>query len=181
MSKKILRKKKITYRKNNFKDVSIKFSSLKKILKLTHLKNKKKIGGYYPINYEIDSLEILKKLFKIGYKISLPVIKKKNQMDFFEWSFDEPLRVGKMGIPEPIQQKKIYPDVLLVPLVAFDKSNYRLGYGGGYYDRYIQKITKIKKILTVGLAFSFQKVNKLSVNEYDKKLDFVLTERKIRL
>ena len=177
MSKKILRKKILIYRKNNFKPISIKLSSLKEILKISHLKSKKKIGGYYPINCEIDTLEILKELFKLGHKISLPVIKEKKQMDFFEWSFDDPLRVGKMGIPEPFQLKKIYPDVILVPLVAFDEYNYRLGYGGGYYDRYIEKANKTKKILTIGLAFSFQKVNKLSVNDHDKKLDFILTER----
>jgi len=98
-------------------------------------------------------------------------------MDFFEWSFDDPLHVGNMGIPEPHQIKKVYPDVILVPLVAYDKYNYRLGYGGGYYDRYIQKISKRKKILTIGLAFSFQKVNKLPINDNDKKLDFILTEK----
>ena len=177
MSKKILRKKKLTFRKNNFKTIKIKIISIKKILKLFNLKSNTKIGGYYPINHEIDSLEMLKKLFELGYKISLPVIKENNQMDFFDWSFDKPLCVGKMGIPEPFQLKKIYPDVIFVPLVAFDKYNYRLGYGGGYYDRYIEKINKIKKILTIGLAFSFQKVNKLPVNKHDKKLDFILSER----
>tara|TARA_Y100000588_G_scaffold120097_1_gene131472 strand:+ start:164 stop:466 length:303 start_codon:yes stop_codon:yes gene_type:complete len=98
-------------------------------------------------------------------------------MEFFEWSFKEPLQVGKMGIPEPSKLKKVYPDIILVPLVGYDKYNYRLGYGGGYYDRYIQKIKKIKKTLTVGIAFSFQKVNKLKVSNHDKKLNFVLTEK----
>ena len=98
-------------------------------------------------------------------------------MDFFEWSFNDPLYVNKMGIPEPDQTKKVYPDILLVPLVAYDKYNFRLGYGGGYYDRYIQKISNIKKILTIGLAFSFQKSDKIPINNNDKKLDFILTER----
>lgn len=175
VSKKFLRKKILVLRKKNFRTNGIKYSSLKDILKKFSLL--KKIGGYYPINYEIDSLKILKKLFKTGYKISLPVTKKNNRMDFFEWSFKDPLRVGTMGIPEPYRHKKIYPDIILVPLVAFDKYNHRLGYGGGYYDRYIKKINKIKKVITIGLAFSFQKVNKLSVNNYDRKLDFILTER----
>ena len=82
-----------------------------------------------------------------------------------------------MGIPEPDQTKKVYPDILLVPLVAYDKYNFRLGYGGGYYDRYIQKISNIKKILTIGLAFSFQKMDKIPINDNDKKLNFILTER----
>ena len=177
MSKKIVRKKILLYRKINFKLISVKYSLLKEILKKFNFSKKKKIGAYYPINYEIECFEILKKLEQIGYKISLPVIKRKNEMDFFEWSFDDPLHVGKMGIPEPHQIKKVYPDVILVPLVAYDKYNYRLGYGGGYYDRYIQKISKRKKILTIGLAFSFQKVNKLPINDNDKKLDFILTEK----
>ena len=98
-------------------------------------------------------------------------------MDFYSWSFEDPLYVGNMGIPEPLKTKKVYPDILLVPLVAYDKYNYRLGYGGGYYDKYIQKISNIKKILTIGLAFSFQKMDKIPINQNDKKLDFILTER----
>ena len=64
--------------------------------------------------------------------------------------------------------------------MAFNKQKYRLGYGGGYYDRYIQKIKRIKKILTIGMAFSFQKVKTLPINEYDKKLDFIFTENYIK-
>ena len=79
-----------------------------------------------------------------------------------------------------LQKKKIYPDILLVPLVAFNKNKFRLGYGGGYYDRYIEKINKIKKILTIGMAFSFQEVKILPVNQYDKKLDFIFTENYIK-
>tara|TARA_B100001741_G_scaffold211511_1_gene175051 strand:+ start:206 stop:409 length:204 start_codon:yes stop_codon:yes gene_type:complete len=67
---------------------------------------------------------------------------------------------------------------LLVPLVAFNKYKFRLGYGGGYYDRYIHK-TK-KKILTIGMAFSFQEVKILSINKHDKKLDFIFTEKYIK-
>ena len=101
-------------------------------------------------------------------------------MDFFEWSYKDPLLVGKIGIPEPISKKKVYPDILLVPLVAFNKNKFRLGYGGGYYDRYIKKIKKIKKILTVGLAFSFQEVRIMPINVHDEKLDFIFTENHIR-
>jgi len=177
--KKILRKKIYNYRKNYYKLVSLKYSLLKNILKKFKLQNKV-IGGYFPINYEIDCLEILKKLEKSGHKISLPIIRKGNKMDFFEWSFLEPLSIGKIGIPEPFLKKKMYPDILLVPLLAFDKQKFRLGYGGGYYDRYIQKILNIKKILTIGVAFSFQEVLKLPINKHDKKLDFIFTENYIK-
>jgi len=163
--KNILRKKILVYRKNNYRIVGLKYSLLKDILKKFNLLKNKKIGAYFPINYEINCLEILKQLEKSGHKISLPITKKRNKMDFFEWSFKEPLLIGKIGIPEPYSKKKVYPDILLVPLVAFNKYKFRLGYGGGYYDRYIQKIKKIKKILTIGMAFSFQEVRKLPINE----------------
>ena len=180
MIKKKLRNKILIYRKDNYKFIRPKYYLLKDILKKFNLLKNKKIGAYFPINYEIDSLEILKQLEKSGHKISLPITRKRNQMDFFEWSYKDPLLMGKIGIPEPIPKKKIYPDVLLVPLVAFNKYKFRLGYGGGYYDRYIQKIKKIKKIATVGLAFSFQEVKDLPKNKYDKKLDFILTENNIK-
>ena len=180
MPKNILRKKILVHRKNNYRIVNLKFSLLKDILKKFNLLKNKKIGAYFPINYEIDCLEILKQLEKFGHKISLPITKKGNKMDFFEWSLKEPLLIGKIGIPEPYSKKKVYPDILLVPLVAFNKYKFRLGYGGGYYDRYIQKIKKIKKILTIGMAFSFQEVAKLPISRYDKKLDFIFTENYIK-
>ena len=180
MPKNILRKKILFYRKNNYRIVGLKYSLLKDILKKFNLLKNKKIGAYFPINYEIDCLEILKQLEKSGHKISLPITKKGNKMDFFEWSFKKPLLIGKIGIPEPCSKKKVYPDILLVPLVAFNKYKFRLGYGGGYYDRYIQKIKKIKKILTIGMAFSFQEVRKLPINKHDKKLDYIFTENYIK-
>ena len=99
-------------------------------------------------------------------------------MDFFYWSTKDPLVINKYGIPEPISNKVKYPDILLVPLVAYDKNLNRIGYGGGFYDRYIKKIKKNKKIITIGLAYSFQKVKKMPINEYDIKLDFIVTEKK---
>ena len=178
MSKKKLRKEIIFFRKNNYKNININLSLLKEILKNHNCLEKKNIGAYYPINNEFNCCEALKKLKYLGNKISLPVIKKKKQMDFYEWSFHEPLTVGQMGVPEPYERKKVSPDVLLVPLVAFDEYKFRLGYGGGFYDRYINKISKFKKILTIGIAFSFQQVSKLPSNNYDKKLDYILTEKK---
>ena len=100
-------------------------------------------------------------------------------MEFYKWCIDDLLLVNKYGIPEPVTSNKVYPDILFVPLVAFDKKLNRLGYGGGFYDRYIQKISKIKKIVKVGLAFSFQKLKNIPTNKYDKKLDLIITEKEI--
>ena len=100
-------------------------------------------------------------------------------MNFYEWSFETPLSINTYGIPEPISNKIVYPDALLVPFVAFDKSRNRLGYGGGYYDRYIAKIKKKKNVITIGLGFSFQRADKLPFNKNDIKLNYIITEKNI--
>ena len=115
---------------------------------------------------------------KKGEKVDY-AIKKDNQMNFYSWSRNDPLKINKFGIPEPVSSKIFYPDILFVPLVAYDSSLNRLGYGGGYYDRYIEKIEKIKKVTKIGLAFSFQKISSIPINQYDKKLDFIVTEKGI--
>ena len=99
-------------------------------------------------------------------------------MDFYGFSFYEPLIVNKYGIPEPKKTRVIHPDVILIPMVAFDKKLNRLGYGGGYYDRFLKKYEK-NRIIKIGLAISCQEVKKLPLNSFDKKMDFVLTEKKI--
>ena len=78
--------------------------------------------------------------------ISLPKIKKNFEMNFFPWSTKQPLEINKFGIPEPTSNKIVYPNILLVPLVAYDEKLNRIGYGGGFYDRYIRKIKKEKKL-----------------------------------
>ena len=86
-------------------------------------------------------------------------------------------QLNKYGIPEPTSDQIVYPSILLVPLVAFDNHLNRIGYGGGYYDRYIKKVKKNKKIILIGLAYSFQKVKKIPANKYDMKLDFIVTDK----
>ena len=177
MNKSDIRKKILkTRKKNSFKGFKINFKNLSKFLKKNKEK-KKIIGGYYPYNHEVDTIEILEKLEKQNYKISLPKIKKNFQMDFFHWSTKDPLSLNEYGIPEPTSNKVIYPNFLLVPLVAFDKHFNRIGYGGGFYDRYIKKIKKNNKVTTIGLAYSYQKVREIQTNEHDMKLDFIITEK----
>ena len=174
LRKKVLKIRKVA-NKNNLK---IDFNKVFSLIKKNYL-IKKSIGGYFPVNYEVDDLEILKEFAKKNYQISLPVIKKNFNMDFYKWSFDDPLKINQYGIPEPSSKKLIYPDIILVPLVAFDKNLNRLGYGGGYYDRVIKKLRKKKKILKIGLAFSIQKINNVPVTRYDKKLDHIVTDKYI--
>jgi 5-formyltetrahydrofolate cyclo-ligase len=179
VNKSQIRNKIIKIRKKKFnKDLRINLGKFISFLKIDKL-NFKSIGGYYPSNYEIDDLDILDLLEKKNFKVSLPIIKKDNQMNFYSWSRNDPLKINKFGIPEPVSSKIFYPDILLVPLVAYDVSLNRLGYGGGYYDRYIEKIEKVKKVVKIGLAFSFQKITSIPINQYDKRLDFIVTEKEI--
>ena len=178
MSKLKLRKKILKIREKTKNKNQIDFNQIIRILKDEKI-NKKIIGGYYPVNYELDDLELLRKFEKKKFNISLPVVKKNFEMDFYKWSFSDPLKVNKYGIPEPEIKNIAYPDILLIPLVAFDKNLNRLGYGGGYYDRLIVKLSKKKKILKIGLALSIQEIDKVPTNAYDQKLDYVVTNKYI--
>ena len=176
MNKLEIRKKLLRIRKKkNTKNLKLNFKKLLMILKKKK-STEKSVGGYYPYNHEVNVISILGKLEKLNYKICLPKINKNSQMDFFCWSLKDPLKINRYGIPEPISNKRIYPNILLVPLVAFDKNFNRVGYGGGFYDRYIRKLKKKKNIITIGLAYSFQKVKEIPINKYDAKLDYVVTE-----
>jgi len=172
-----IRKKIIKLRKKNYSnDLKINFQSIIKILRKKK-QTKKIVGGYFSFNYEASVIPILEKFKKLNYITGIPKIGKKYDMNFFVWSINDPLIINKYGIPEPITNKIIYPDILLVPLVAYDKDRNRIGYGGGFYDRYIKKIKKIKKVLTIGIAFSYQKVKKIPIEKNDIKLDFIITEK----
>ena len=173
--KKLLKKRLLKY-------VNFKFN-LSKIISTIKKKKIKNpiIGGYYPVNYEIDCLEILNFFEKKNYNISLPIIGKNNSMEFYKYSSKDELYLNKYGIPEPKKKKIVHPDILFVPLVGFDDRLYRLGYGGGYYDRYLNKLDKIKNFISIGLAFSFQKINRVPNDVFDKKLDMIITTNKTYL
>jgi 5-formyltetrahydrofolate cyclo-ligase len=172
-----IRKKILEIRKKK-NNKNIKFSFLKIFKEIKkNISKKKIIGGYYPVNFEIDILEFLEKLEIKGLQLCLPVVKKNNEMDYYIWSTKNLLKLNKYGIPEPEQIKKVFPDIILVPLVAFDSRLYRIGYGGGYYDRYIKKLSNKKNLLKIGIAHSCQKINRVPTNKYDKKLDIIITEK----
>ena len=112
--------------------------------------------------------------------IFLPVIEKNNKMSFFSWKKNNVLLVNKFGMLEPEKKKVNIPNLILVPILAFDRSKYRLGYGKGFYDRYLNKnLKKLDNILTVGVAFSFQKHHKLPKDKNDVSLNYILTEKGI--
>ncbi len=177
VSKFKLRKKIINIRKKKYFEIRIDSNFIDNFRNKFNLSKNKIIGGYFPINFEFDCLQILKKFYDNGYSISLPIIKKNNQMDFYKWTPDDPLKISSLGIPQPPKIKKVYPDYIFVPIVAYDKYRNRIGYGGGFYDRYLEKISKIKKFTTIGLAFSHQKVKKIYIESFDRKLNLILTEK----
>jgi len=179
VSKSKLRSKILNLRKkNSYKKLSLYPCRIYRFLKKNEI-NLKNVGGYYPSNNEVDDLDVLNYLRNKKINISLPIIRENNEMDFFAWTNKDPLKINKYGIAEPISSKKIYPDVIFVPLVAYDDDLNRLGYGGGFYDRYLKKISKIKKIFKIGLGFSYQKIKKIPIDKHDKKLDLIVTEKKI--
>ena len=177
-----LRKKSLLKRKKKYLTAKkFDFKLIFNLIRKHFHKKKIIIAGYYPSNYEVNILKFLEKASRKKFKITLPVIKSSNKMSFHSWIFKEPLYVNRFGILEPKNsKKKIIPDLIMVPLVAFDNHLNRIGYGKGYYDRSLKKIRKIKKnAISLGIAYSFQKCTQIPVNNNDFKLDYVFTEKGI--
>ena len=180
--KSYLRKKSLIQRKKKYLTANkFNFNLIFKLIREHFYKKKITIAGYYPSNYEVNILSFLEKVSKKKFKIALPVINSSGGMSFKSWIFKEPLYVNKFGILEPkSSKKKIIPDLIMVPLVAFDNRLNRIGYGKGYYDRSLKKINKIKKnAISLGIAYSFQKCQKIPTNKHDFKLDYIFTEKGI--
>ena len=178
LSKEKLRKKFILLRKKKY--FIVKQDFFKPLLKLIKAKKKINISLYYPSNYEVDTLNLFKILKgKKNLITSLPKLLSNGRMKFVAWNFLDPLEINKYGFLEPSDDSRsIIPKIMIVPIVAFDGLRNRLGYGKGYYDRFISRQTKRKKsLLTIGLAFSFQKYKKIPTTKSDIKLDYILTEK----
>ena len=177
-----LRNKSLLLRKKKYiKAKKFNFNLIFQLIKKHFYKKKIIIAGYYPSNYEVDILNFLQEASKKKFRIVLPVIGSSNTMSFKSWIFKEPLYVSIFGILEPKNSnKEIIPDLIMVPLVAFDNRLNRIGYGKGYYDRSLKKINKNKKkTVSLGIAYSFQQCTRVPINKYDFKLDYILTERGI--
>ena len=177
--KSILRKKYFNLRKKGYYEIDKEFfAPLLSFIKSNFKKENLKLALYYPTSFEINVLKLLENQYMNNRKILLPVIEENNRMNFFSWKKNNVLLVNKFGILEPQKTKFKIPNLILLPILAFDRNKYRLGYGKGFYDRYLNKYSKKKSnILTVGVAFSFQKHHKLPINKNDVKLDYILTEK----
>jgi len=139
------------------------------------------VSGFMPMKSEINPLPLLRKLEEMGARIALPVVAGKGKpLVMRQWRVGEPLASGVWGIREPKPDAPaVDPDILLVPLLAFDRAGYRVGYGGGYYDMTITALRAKKQVTAVGIAFAVQEVAKVPRTERDARLDLVLTEREV--
>ena len=180
-NKSFLRLKFIKKRRKLYsKKIFFPFNKLFFLVKKNFSNKKISIAGYYPSNFEVNILDFLYQANKKKFRIGLPVIKKDHKMVFKYWIPNEPLYVNKYGILEPKKQNITFkPDIILVPLAAFDRNLNRIGYGKGYYDRALKQLSANKKILTIGIAFSFQEASIIPTNQYDYNLDCILTDRNL--
>jgi 5-formyltetrahydrofolate cyclo-ligase len=136
------------------------------------------IAGYSPIRSEFDPTPLMRKLASLGARLALPAISARDApLQFRAWTLNEKLQRGPLGILEPSPEAaEITPDILLVPLAAFDRSGHRIGYGAGHYDRTLAQLRASKKIIAIGVAFAAQEIPGVSASAHDARLDLVLTE-----
>ncbi len=144
-----------------------------------------KIAGYAAMRDELPIWDLLKDLRVLGATIYLPiVVKKGNALVFQSWQAGDTLTQGNYGEKTPIYDadaEQIIPDIILAPLLAFSSDGYRLGYGGGYYDRTLAKFrTTGKQVTFLGIAYSAQEVATLPIDKYDIRLDGIITEQGLR-
>jgi 5-formyltetrahydrofolate cyclo-ligase len=139
------------------------------------------ISGFMPLKSEINPLPLLQKLSQAGAQLALPAIAGRGKpLIMRAWEFGVPLDRGQWGIREPkADAPEVEPDILLVPLLAFDRAGHRLGYGAGYYDMTIHRLRTLKPITAIGIAFAAQEVPKIPTTPRDERLDLVLTEREV--
>ena len=139
------------------------------------------VAGYSAIRSEVDPLPLMQKLAAQGARLALPAVAARGQSLIFRaWSPNDRLMLGALGIPEPSPAAaEVLPDIMLVPLAAFDQLGHRIGYGAGHFDFTFAHLRKMKPIVGVGLAFAAQEIEAIPALSHDVALDYVLTETKM--
>jgi 5-formyltetrahydrofolate cyclo-ligase len=136
------------------------------------------VAAYMRTEAEADPAPIVDELRRRGHVIAMPSVEGKGALVFRLFDDETRFVAGSYGIPMPSKSaRSLDPDLLIVPLIAFDRSGHRLGYGAGYYDRTLEKLKKIKPILTVGLAYAVQEVDSIPHEAHDQPLDWIVTEK----
>jgi 5-formyltetrahydrofolate cyclo-ligase len=139
------------------------------------------VSGFSPMKTEINPLPLMRKLAAAGARLALPAVGGRGKpLIMRAYAFGQELKAGQWGIREPKDDApEVDPDILLVPLAAFDRKGNRIGYGAGYYDMTIARLRGIKPVSAVGIAYAAQEVAEVPVTERDARLDLVLTERNV--
>ena len=139
------------------------------------------VAGYSPIRSEIDPAPLMQELAARGMRLALPVIAARDApLGFRRWAANDKLLRGPLGILEPSPDAaEIVPNIVLVPLAAFDRSGHRIGYGAGHYDRTLARLRVSQKIIAIGLAFAVQEIETIPALPHDVALDYVLTETQL--
>ena len=137
------------------------------------------VAGYSPIRSEIDPAPLMKTLAAQGAQLALPAITARGKsLVFRAWSPSDRLMLGSLGIPEPSPAAaELVPDIMLVPLAAFDRAGHRIGYGAGHYDVTLAHLRKGKAVIGIGLGFAVQEIKNVPMQPHDVALDYVLTEK----
>jgi 5-formyltetrahydrofolate cyclo-ligase len=139
------------------------------------------VSGYSPIRNEIDPAPLMIRLASLGARLALPVVNARGKaLTFRAWSPNDRLVLGSLGIPEPSPAAaELIPNIMLVPLAAFDRAGHRIGYGAGYYDHTFAHLRRSHHVTGVGLAFAVQETPAIPAMSHDVALDFVLTEKDV--
>jgi 5-formyltetrahydrofolate cyclo-ligase len=139
------------------------------------------VSGYSPLKSEISPLPLMRRCADAGAALALPVVVGRGKALIMRaWSFGAPLGSGVWGIREPTADAaEVFPDILLVPLLAFDRTGHRIGYGAGYYDMTIAALRTRKQVVAIGIAFAAQEITAVPATPRDARLDLVLTERDV--
>ena len=140
------------------------------------------IGSFMSIRSEISTNQLNAKILDMKKKLAFPSIEKNSETLIFKKTNSlKNFKLGKFNIPEPKNDnKEIIPQLFFVPCLGFDLKGYRIGYGGGFYDKTFEKLNKLNLLFyTVGFAYDDQKQNELPIEKFDYKLDFVLTEKQL--
>jgi 5-formyltetrahydrofolate cyclo-ligase len=137
------------------------------------------VSGFMPMKNEINPLPLLRRLADAGAQLALPVIDARGKpLIMRAWKIGDELKAGQWGIRQPLPQAaQVDPDVLLVPLAAFDRAGHRIGYGAGYYDMTIRALRAKKNVVAIGIAFAAQEIARVPATARDERLDFIMTER----
>jgi 5-formyltetrahydrofolate cyclo-ligase len=139
------------------------------------------VSGFMPLKSEINPIPLMRKLSGLGAALALPVVQGRGQpLIMRAYAIGDALAAGQWGIREPTPDApEVAPDIMIVPLLAFDRTGHRLGYGAGYFDMTIARLRAMKPIVAIGIAFAAQEIDAVPVTPRDARLDIVLTEREV--